>query len=252
MTVEIDLIAGALVAARTGAGPLVGAEQLSGLSEDQAMAVQAAVRRRLGQSAPVVKLSLSGETALVAPILSDEVVTSGASLVVGEGTFLGLEIEVAAVLGEDLTAEHASAGRAGVLAAVSHFSVGIELIGTRLDDRTKAGRFGALADNLLSMGYVIGRQAIPQLPAVDGLAVKALIDDRAHYLGEAKHPFGDALAPLLAYARHPSEPFGTLRTGTVVTTGSLVNLLNAPKVSSVSIALGDYQAIEVHLLERPG
>lgn len=247
MTVEIDLIASALVAARTGAGALVGAEQLSGLSEDQAMAVQAAVRQRLGQSAPVVKLSISGETALTAPILSDEVVTSGANLVVGEGSFLGLEIEVAAVLGEDLTSEHASAGPAGVLAAVAHFVLGIELIGTRIDDRTKAGRFGALADNLLSMGYVLGRQVIAQLPVVDGMPVKAVIDDRAYYLGEAKHPFGGALAPLLAYARHPSEHFGTLRAGTVVTTGSLVNLLNVPRVAAVSIQLGDLEPVEVKL-----
>ena len=41
-------------------------------------------------------------------------------------------------------------------AAIDHFLVGIELIGSRFDDRSKAGLYGSLADNFVTGGYIYG------------------------------------------------------------------------------------------------
>lgn len=247
MSANIESLADAFVAARQDPTRLVPASLLTELTAEDAMAVQAAVLRRLGETAPVAKVSVVNDRGQAAPIISRQVVSSGGTLSLGGAALLGLEIEVAAVLKDDLTPELAAGGRDAVIAAIDHYIVGIELIGTRIDDRTKAGSFGPMADNMITSGYVLGTQKLTALPEVNGLPVSALVDGETRDLGAAKHPFGDPIAPILAYASAPYDRFGGLRAGMVVTTGSLTPLIKVPETAEVTLKLGDFDAVSLHL-----
>lgn len=113
----------------------------------------------------------AGGLALAAPIIDSWVTTSGDTLQLKGRNLMGLEIEIAAVLKSDLTANIARQGKAAVLATIDHFIVGIELIGTRIDKYNQAGPFGPLSDFMITAGYIKGEQCIATLPEVDGMPI---------------------------------------------------------------------------------
>ena len=245
---EINTIADAIVAAHRDPTKRVAAAHLAHLSIDAAMAVQGAVIQRLGETVPVAKVAIGAEgRGLAAPIISSTVINDGGTLSSGNGDFLGLEIEIAACLAQDLTPAIVAQGRDAVLAALDHFVVGIELIGTRIDDRSKAGPFGPMADNMITAGYVRGGQAIAALPLADGLEMSVTVDGVERSLGLSKHPFGGVIEPLMAYAKAPFDQFGGLRAGMVVTTGSLCGLIELATPSKVSVKLGDFDPVSFTL-----
>jgi 2-keto-4-pentenoate hydratase len=252
MTRSVEDLAAALAAARLGHGPMIAAEELSTLDLPTAFAVQAASFNQLGDLAPVAKISNPSGGAQAALIPGREVAPAGETLRLAGGRLLGAEIEVAAVLGKDLGPEQAEGGAGAVRAAIECFCLGAELIGTRLDDHRRAGPFGALADGMISMGYIVGRERFADAPEIDGLPVVAKIDGRELELGRAKHPFGGVIEPLLAWIRSPFAARVPLRAGMVVTTGSLVSLLDVAPGSSISMQLGGLTAIRFSLLHRSG
>jgi 2-keto-4-pentenoate hydratase len=244
----IEAIADAFVAAHRDPTRRVAAANLTPLSAEAAMAVQGAVVRKLGETVPLAKVAVAPDgRGLAAPIISELVIDDGGTLVLAGKDFLGLEIEIAVCLGQDLTPEIAARGEGAVLAAIDHFIVGIELIGTRIDDRSKAGTFGPMADNMITAGYVRGAQKITSLLHVDGLSITATINGVETALGLAKHPFGSVLNPVMTYAAAPFDQFGGLRAGMVVTTGSLCPLITVPKAGDVSIRLGDFDPVSLTL-----
>lgn len=247
-TDQIESIADAFVAAHGDPSQRVPAAMLAQLSAEAAMAVQGAVLRRLGETAPVAKVGITASgQGLAAPIISRTVTDHGGELALAGRNFMGLEIEIAACLGRDLTPEIVERGEEYVLAAIDHFIVGIELIGTRIDDRSQAGAFGPMADNMITAGYVCGTQKIAALFPIDGLAITASINGIERDLGLAKHPFGSALKPLMAYAAAPFDQFGGLKAGMIVTTGSLCPLIEVPELGDISLKLGAFEPVSFRL-----
>ena len=102
-----------------------------------------------------------------------------------------------------------------MLQAVDHFVLGIELIGSRIDDRAKAGPFGPLADNMVTGGYVIGTEMLADEPKVDGMAITLSRDGAIIQRETAKYPFGDAISPIIAFARMADDHFGGFKKGMV-------------------------------------
>ena len=244
----IEQLTEAYLAAHREPANTVPASTLQNLDAASAMAIQHAVALRLGGATAVAKVAApAGGLAVAAPIIDSWVTRSGGTLALEGRNFLGLEIEIAAVFKRDLTPEVARLGRTAVLEAIDHFIVGIELIGSRIDDRNNAGPFGPLSDCMLTAGYVTGGQPIAALPEVDGLPITLETSAGTTQLGAAKHPFGGVLEPIMAYAAAPIDHFGALRAGMTVTTGSLCPLIEVPATGWVAVRLGDFAAVSVSL-----
>jgi 2-keto-4-pentenoate hydratase len=245
---ELDAIAADIAAAHRDPRLRVKATRLAPLKLAEAMAVQGMVLRLLGDRVPVVKVALAADSmGIAAPIPSRIVIDSGGVMVLGDRDFLGLEVEVAAHLAVDLTAALAAAGPEAMLGAIAHFSIGIEVIGSRIDDRRQAGPFGPLADNLVTGGYVRGATPLARLPLIDGLPIVVRVDGEVVREETARHPFGDAIKPIAAYAKAPNDHFGGLAKGMVVTTGSLSQLLIVPRRGHVAIRVGDLPEVSLTL-----
>lgn len=243
-----DQLIQAYIAAHRDPARPVPATALQALDAAGAMAVQGDVLRQLGETASVAKVAApAGGLALAAPIIDSWVVKSGGTLKLDGRNLMGLEIEVAAVLKNDLTPTIARQGKAAVLEAIDHFIVGIELIGTRIDQHKQAGPFGPLSDFMVTSGYVTGLQAIPTLPEVDGLPIMLKTAAGTTQLGPAKHPFGGVLEPIIAYASAPFDHFGGLRAGMTVTTGSLCALIDVPPTGTATLQLGDFEPVSLTL-----
>jgi 2-keto-4-pentenoate hydratase len=241
-----DQLVQAYIEAHRNPAKPVSASLLTHLDASGAMAVQAALLKRLGQTASVAKVAAPPDSpALAAPIIDSWVTQTGGTLRLDGRNFLGLEIEVAAVLRRDITPEVAKKGKAAVLEAVAHFIVGIELIGTRIDQHKQAGPFGPLSDCMVTAGYVSGRQIIPTLPEVDGLPIVLETGSGTTQLGPARHPFGGVLEPIIAYGAAPIDQFGGLRAGMTVTTGSLCALIDVPPSGTITLRLGDFDPVSV-------
>jgi len=244
----IEQLAQAYVAAYKDPAALVPSASLAALTATEAMAVQAAVLLRLGETAAVAKVAApAGGIALAAPIIDSWVTNSGGTLPLHGRNLLGFEIEVAAVLKSDITPEIARQGKPAVQRAIDHYIVGIELIGSRIDHHTQAGPFGPLSDFMLTAGYVTGSQPIPSLPDVEGLPIVLETPAGISRLGPARHPFGGVLDPVMAYAAAPFDQFGGLRAGMIVTTGSLCALIEGPSSGWLQLRLGDFEPVSVTL-----
>jgi 2-keto-4-pentenoate hydratase len=244
---EIDTLVNALIAARDGSGGLVEAQSLAPLSKDQAMDIQSRVQAALGESTAAAKISVVDGGALIAPIFAGAVIKDGDTFSMPRRSFVAIEIEVAAILSEDYPSSAVADGAEGLAAAIDHFVVGIEILGTRLHKREEAGKFGALADNFNGAGYVVGRQKIDGVPAVDGLPVRVSLPNGEIRELEARHPFGGPLSPILAFGRQPHEHFPVLGKGVIVTTGSLTTPVAFTGEGKVSMQLGDYDPVSFTL-----
>lgn len=244
-----QLVRAYIAAHRDPARP-VPATALQALDATSAMAIQGEVLRGLGETASVAKVAApAGGPALAAPIIDSWVTRSGSTLQLHGRNMMGLEIEIAAVLKSDVTPDIARRGKAAVLAAIDHFIVGIELIGTRIDQYRQAGPFGPLSDFMVTSGYVTGLQVIPDLPEVDGLLITLETAAGTTQLGPAKHPFGGVLEPIIAYASAPFDHFGGLRAGMTITTGSLCPLIEIPTTGTTSLRLGDFDPVSLSFVD---
>jgi 2-keto-4-pentenoate hydratase len=248
MSADITAIAEAIAEAHRAPGQRIPASRLVDLTRREAMAIQGAVLKLLGESVSVAKVAMAQDgTGTAAPIPEGMVIDQGGTIELGERDLAGLEIEVAVRLGADMTPEIARAGCATVMQAVDHFIIGIELIGSRIDDRTKAGEFGPLADNMATGGYVCGTQNLTDEPQIDGLAITLACDGAITQRETAKFPFGDAISPIIAFAKTADDHFGGFRKGMVITTGSLSPLLIAPRTGRIEITLGDLPSLSFTL-----
>ena len=209
-----------------------------------AQIVQAETRRLLGQTAPVSKVAIDGQgRAIAAPIYGGLVATSGRTIDLPPGGWLGIEVEIAARLARTVTPELAARGTVGVLEAIESFHVGIEIVGSRYDDRLAAGANGALADNMNTAGYVWSPAPWTRGIDVANLPIVVAIDGAVRWEGRSKAPFGELLDPVIAYAKRPLA-FSALDAGMLVTTGTLCGLIEVGTPTHFSARIADAAAVE--------
>lgn len=234
MSTENQLIAALVDAQRRGAQD-VDAAPYSALGWDAAYRVQHGVMQALGESMGLYKTATAADgTGIVAPIFASRVGQSGV-LKLPLANITGLEVEVAVVLGADIAA---GASEADVAAAVDHYFVGIEVVGTRYADRSMSGPTGGLADGLSAYGYVINPARRPAGTRLDGFDVTLEFGGKQIYQAPAKHGFGSVLGSLVAYARAPRAEY-PLRKGMMITTGSLCGMVPTSGTGHAIARLGD-------------
>jgi 2-keto-4-pentenoate hydratase len=240
--IRIDELAAALAGAYADAGRTVAAAPFAALSLEEALAVQGKVLAALGETVPVAKVAVNDGTAVAAPIYGALSVASGGRLGAPARGLVGIEVEIAARLKADV------GPGADAAAAIEGLVCGIEVIGTRFDDRKAAGAFGPLADNLLTAGYAYGIDPWTGGTDVDGIDIVVEIDGRQVYSGKAKHPFGGVLQPILAQARAPHDGFGGLKAGMIVTTGTLCGVVPVPGPCMITARLAGTHEVRLQLM----
>lgn len=231
-----------------GDGAPVNHQIFEGISRSEALAAQGAVMEKLGETAGGFKVMINPEgKGTAAPMFASRVVKSGETLSVPAAGVIGLEVEVALVLGKDVTREMAEAGPEAVLEAVDHFVFGIEICATRFDDHKKATPEAQLADNLSGSGYIVGTEPFTAGPDIDGAPLTVTADGQEIYNKPAKHPFGGALAPVIACALSGEDNSAMLKAGSLITTGSLCGAVAFSAPAEIVARIGSDHEVRVKL-----
>lgn len=234
MTTEVDLIA-ALVDAHRHGTHTVDPAPYSALDRAAAYRVQYGVMRALGETAGLYKTAVAPDgLGIVAPIYATRLGRAG-SFEMPVANVVGLEVEVAVVLGKPMTADMDDAA---LLAAIDHYVMGVEIVGTRYTDRDAASATGGLGDAMSALAYVVHTEARPAGADLDGVEVSLEFAGRSIWAAPAKHGFGGVRNSLFAYARNqlPEYP---LPAGMLVTTGSVCGLVKTSGTGHVVARLGD-------------
>lgn len=239
-------LVGQLAVANRQPGTLIPGDDFASLSAEDAIAVQAGVLYALDDTAPIAKVGKdTAGRGIVAPILGSRCIASGETLPLPRAGFLGIEVEIAARFKRDITAEIAAQGDAAIADCIEGYVLGIELVATRFADRTKAGAYGPLADNMTGAGYIVG-DAWPSAE-IEGISIVVDMDGVKLFSGPAKHPFGGVIAAIRNYALAPFDLFGSLKAGMVMTTGTLCGLVVLPGPGVLNARVGEAGSVKVTL-----
>jgi 2-keto-4-pentenoate hydratase len=161
---------------------------------------------------------------------------------------LAIEVEFAVELGADLPCrlgENYSRGE--VEAALSGIYLGVEIINSRLIEGSTAPFELFLADSLANAGYVLGPRVPREFLMGNGPVLSVLAEAQPLHVGQANHPSGDPLASLVAYANNPSDQLGGLRSGQVITTGSLCGVISLQAPTQIDITLNDAHVMQLDM-----
>ncbi|OYU47448.1 MAG: hypothetical protein CFE31_16895 [Rhizobiales bacterium PAR1] len=150
---------------------------------------------------------------------------------------LVVEVEIAVRLKRDLPPGQYS--REEIIAAIEDMSLGVEMCISRLPAGHTASPWTNLSDSLANEGYVISKASMP-LAAVDYASLPCIVtlDGETLYSAPAKHPVGDHILPVMAYANAQSDLVGGLRAGHFITTGSLCGMVPVPRKGTLHVSLG--------------
>jgi len=150
---------------------------------------------------------------------------SGVSLKYGDYIHLGIECELAAVLGQDLPAVGAPYDRAQIAEAVDTLAPAFELVDDRFADYKKIASliFTLIADNAWNGGIVLGKPSRDwrglDLAAISGaVRINGEVAGEGHGRDVLGHPF-DALTWCLNTRLSQGH---AVRQGMVVMTGSMI------------------------------
>ena len=146
-----------------------------------------------------------------------------------------LEVEICFVLGKDLPPPGSEPyTRDTLLGFASGIYSGVEFLGHRLEDGSRAPALLFLADRLGNAGYILGEELPAEVlePGQDSPLVITINGDTV-FPGPGKHPNGDPVAPFLAFANALTEP---VPKGRIITTGSLCGAIPIPERAAIAIS----------------
>lgn len=208
----------------------------SQLDRAEAFEVQRQVMSLLGETPGLYKTAIAPDgIGAVAPIYKSHFGQSG-SFSLPQANVIGLELEVGLVLARDL--KQTDDERA-IIDAIDHYFVGVEVCGTRYTDRAAAGYNGGLADGMSHLAYVMSPTHRASGADIQDAMVQLEFAGASVFDGPAKHSFGTVQASFIAYAKEQQQHC-PLRSGTVVTTGSLCGLVPISGTGHVLGRLGSH------------
>ncbi|WP_027135807.1 2-keto-4-pentenoate hydratase [Geminicoccus roseus] len=161
---------------------------------------------------------------------------------------LGIETEIAVVLGADLTATEARHDRASVAGAIESIHACVELVDDRYADFRTVGPATLAADNFFGAGCVVGRSRGPgSIERLDRLGARTILDGQEVASGTSDALLGHPLDALAWFANCRARLGLPVPAGTLVTLGSITPVfwLDRPLTARIEIeALG---AVDVHV-----
>ena len=219
---SVEAAAVALLEARRSRHPVSPSTPGPG-SLQEAFAVQDRVGRDLG--APGAWKVGGGGTC--APIAGPLVRPSPCRWPAGDFLKIGIEAEIAFLIGRDIPAGIAPPGRDVVRDAVASLHAAIEIVDSRFDVWPVPHPLWALADNQNNGGLVYETSGRPwrEEEALGRAEVTVTVDGEPRFAGTGVNPGGDPFALLVWLADHLAARSGGLKAGTIVTTGSLTGII---------------------------
>ncbi|AUW46914.1 fumarylacetoacetate hydrolase family protein [Rhizobium leguminosarum] len=154
---------------------------------------------------------------------------------------LKFETEIAVRLGSDLPVRTGVPySRADVVEAIAAVYLGAELLVSAVRESGSVSFLLFVADRLGNSGYVLGPKLEKSVvDTVGGTPLKVTHAGRTIYDGPAQHPKGDVLTWLVDYANDGLRPDTSLRTGALITTGTLSGAIELTEPGEINILLGD-------------
>ncbi len=217
-----------------------------------AYATQAAVAAALHADVSGWKMGIAGDgTPMAAPLYAQLTRTSGSTWTLpAAGSPWVIEVEIAFRFDRDLAPRPGNPyTRDEIAAAVREAVVGIELVRGRYAVDGPTPLLYLVADNAANAGYIVGA-ARNGLGALDvrNLALRYTLDGAPAFAGAAAHPQGDPFAPIVACANAGNLPLGGIRSGQVVTTGTLIKPFPVTKSTVVAAELDGIGSVTVRLV----
>ncbi|MDD7911149.1 hypothetical protein PUV47_14570 [Pseudovibrio exalbescens] len=202
-------------------------------SRDGALAVQREVAADLGEvGAWKVAVTPDGE-ALFAPIFAPTIKEDGAVFSEGSEKPIGVEIELAFRLCQDLP--ELPEKDEDLIAAIDGLYAVIELIDSRLEDMNQASLDLKLADYLSNAGFIVGEKIETWDPyALTTVDLKLVVNDETVIDGSVTNVLGAPLDLLKGAVKAAGDHCGGFKAGQYVTTGSLSGCVFYPAGSKVT------------------
>lgn len=248
MTAIAKLADGFTTASRGGAKISLATLQAEGLipsTLSEAMAVQRSFAENWAKPVAGWKLAIRPDGQAVGAPIFDCVRVNDADLACfpQDGTE-GVEVEICFTLSADIPASTAGRmTRADLTGFIDKVHLGAELLRYRLVEKNQVPFPLFLADRLANHGFVIGPELDEGIVEVfTGYGVNLLqltVTEGPVSLFDAKvkHPNGDPLAPLVAFANSAFNTGDMLKEGNVVTTGSLCGAIPSALAGETRITL---------------
>lgn len=236
-TAFVNDAAAILLAARKDRIPIARLVDDAGLqSFEEAHAVQDKLVRDSGGAGSwkIGKITAANPSPY-APILATDVLTSPATYAMGDVQAVGIEGEIAFILGVDLPAAKTPFTREAILGAVESAHVAIEILTSRYVDPAVMPMVAHVADCIGNCGLLIG-EALLNWRTDDLVApgLSACVDGKAKGLSGANGG-GDPIDLALSLANLCAARGIHLRAGLAITTGTTTGLIFAPAGSLVTI-----------------
>lgn len=162
----------------------------------------------------------------------------------------GVEVEICFTLSADIPALTAGRmTRADLMGFIDKVHLGAELLRYRLVEKNQMPFPLFLADRLANHGFVIGPELDEGIVEVftgngeDLLQLTVTEGTVSLFDAKVKHPNGDPLAPLVAFANSAFNTGDMLKAGNVVTTGSLCGAIPSALAGDTRVRLesaGDF------------
>ncbi|MBY5458368.1 2-keto-4-pentenoate hydratase [Rhizobium leguminosarum] len=206
----------------------------------QAMEVQNLLTAADGISSNAWKVTVSPQgQAVTAPLHPYAEAVTGADIPWYPG--LKFETEIAVRLGSDLPVRTGVPySRADVVEAISAVYLGAELLVSAVRESGSVSFLLFVADRLGNSGYVLGPKLEKSVvDTVGGTPLKVTHAGRTIYDGPAQHPKGDVLTWLVDYANDGLRPETSLKSGALITTGTLSGAIELTEPGEIDIELGN-------------
>lgn len=216
-----------------------------------AMHAQKALAALEGATSSALKVAMSPNNHPVVGVLHPYVEMAAA----GEGELpyvsgMKFEVEIAVRLGRDLPVKADPYSREEICGAVAEVYLGAELLSSAVEENGKLSFPLYLADRIGNRGYVLGPLVPKAFLDTIGEAEVNVVHQSATsiYQGPAKHPAGDVLAWLVAYANDRTRPADSLKAGMLVTTGALSGAMLLPGPGRVEVQFANQYKMSVALV----
>lgn len=206
----------------------------------QAMETQNALKAEEGVTSNAWKVTASPEgQPVTSPLHPYAEAVSGATIAWYPG--LKFETEIAVRFGKDLPyRKGAPYSRAEVLEAISTAYLGAELLVSAVKESGAVSFPLFLADRLGNSGYVLGPSISKSfIDTAASTPLKVTQGSKTIYDGLAKHPKGDVMTWLVDYANDPLRPEDSLKSGALITTGTLSGAVELTEPGEIDIRFSD-------------
>jgi 2-keto-4-pentenoate hydratase len=215
---------------------------------DAALAIQRRVFEMIGGAAGGWKCGLPmGGKVNLAPIPAAAIYRASEWArcpVFTAGETMGIEPEVAFVLGRDLPARADEYSEAEVRSAIGESRLVLELLRGRYADQASVSYEEKLADSMTNQGLYVG-------PVVEDALWRKLDEFPITVNGEVHagvHPSGHPLAPLVWLVNFLSANGVGLKAGQIITTGSYCGVLELPMGVPLRIGFEGLGELSVELV----